>query len=118
MEYLPLECYGNGNGNDIDEKHLLGDGKHEIIPNHIHQQQLKLENFVFIKELTKSYEHEKLDADLNQLRSIEYSFYERKMDLNKCENLWKDLFLDYYFKQKLNLPYNDESFNSIFTGSF
>jgi hypothetical protein len=48
MEYLLSECirnvspYGNGNGNDIDEKHLLGDGKHEIIPDHIHQQQLKL----------------------------------------------------------------------------
>jgi non-ribosomal peptide synthetase component F len=40
------------------------------------------------------------------------------MDLNKSENFWEDLFLDYNFKQKLNLPYDDKLFNSISTGSF
>ena len=69
--------------------------------------------FLFIKELTNAYENEKLNSDGNQLRFIDYSYYERQLDLNKAEKFWEDLFLDYNFKQKLKLPYDDKIFNSI-----
>ena len=74
--------------------------------------------FLFLKELTKAYENQKLNSDANQLRFIDYSHYERQLDLNKAENFWEDMFLDYNFKQKLKLPYDDKVFNSISSGSF
>jgi len=74
--------------------------------------------FLFLKELKFSYENKKLNSDENQLKFIDYSYYERQLDLNKSENFWENLFSDYNFKQKLNLPYDNKTFNSISTGSF
>jgi len=56
--------------------------------------------------------------NLNQLRYIDYSFYERQLDLNQSEIFWEDLFSDFNFKHKINLPYDDKTFNSISSGSF
>ncbi len=74
--------------------------------------------YLFLKELTIAYQNGKLNSDENQLRYIDYSYYERQLDLNKAENFWEDLFSNYNFKQKLNLPYDEKKFNSISSGSF
>ncbi len=74
--------------------------------------------YIFFKDLTYLYQNDKINSNENELRFIDYSYYERQLDLNKCESFWEDYFSDYNFKQKLKLPYDDQKFNSISSGSF
>jgi hypothetical protein len=129
MEYLPPECTGNvspygnrnGNGNDIDEKH-------EIIPNHIHQQQLKLEKNFFIKNndiLTIKRNHNDLSVIIDEsyndaMQILRIHLLEREQINDLCRDFCQRYIAGLKVKLNANniVPYDDESFNSIFTGSF
>lgn len=74
--------------------------------------------YLFFKDLTYAYQNEKVLTEENQLRVIDYAFYEGQLDLLKCKSFWEDYFSDYNFKEKLNMPYDDKKFNSISSGSF
>ncbi|CAF1093311.1 unnamed protein product [Adineta steineri] len=66
--------------------------------------------FLFLKQITSEYQNEKINSEENEneLRFIDYSYYERQLDLTKCEEFWQELFSDYSFKQRINLPYDNK----------
>ncbi len=103
-------------GNDKDKNRLI---KNDYVLLIFHHSGLdEHSKYLFLKEIKFAYENGNLKSDENQLRYIDYSYYERQLNLSKSEAFWEDLFSNYNFKQKINLPYDDKKFNSISSGSF
>ncbi|UJR17913.1 hypothetical protein I4U23_004812 [Adineta vaga] len=73
--------------------------------------------YLFVKQLTLEYQNEKTNKDQNLLRFIDFSYYERQLDLSKSEEFWEDLFADYDFRQRINLPYDNKAI-FISSGSY
>ncbi|CAF1609323.1 unnamed protein product [Adineta ricciae] len=73
--------------------------------------------YLFVKQLTQEYTNEKSTKDENQLRFIDFAHYERQSDLSKAEAFWEDLFHDYDFHLRINLPY-DNKMIFISSGSY
>ncbi|CAM2725854.1 unnamed protein product [Rotaria socialis] len=74
--------------------------------------------YLFLKDLTNAYQNEKLNSNENQLRFIDYSQYERQLDLTNSEEFWLNLFSDYNFNHQIKLPYDNKLNDIISTGSF
>ncbi|CAF1039569.1 unnamed protein product [Rotaria magnacalcarata] len=74
--------------------------------------------YLFLKDLTNAYQNEKLNSNENQLRFIDYSQYERQLDLTNSEEFWINLFSDYNFNHQIKLPYDNKLNDIISTGSF
>ncbi|CAM4963295.1 unnamed protein product [Rotaria socialis] len=99
----------------------LNDNNIETINKIIYNEEISTDfdlNKGKIFHLTNAYQNEKLNSNENQLRFIDYSQYERQLDLTNSEEFWLNLFSDYNFNHQIKLPYDNKLNDIISTGSF
>ncbi|CAF1545922.1 unnamed protein product, partial [Didymodactylos carnosus] len=60
---------------------------------------------IFLNDLQSAYNDDNLEIQEDTLTYIDYSLYEREMDMSKAKQYWKEV-LDGYHTDKLPLPYD------------